>query len=271
MDWYKTGINEVDPQKRLEYFKKALEDTENKVNPETEKAAAESAIRMIEESEKQENVVFQGSGVFKIIHQPSHISWFVNPAFCTSLHDFRDAVGHQDWHIAWQPMLPHAYWHPGFGIPNPPVLNKSLEDSSDKIKAIFTVTGLNEIAEVTAGKFSDCLKLETVVTCEDYKPTSGTIKSWFAPSVGLVKEQYFHSDGDETLTELVNFSVKMNSSFNLPLSIGNRWEYKGTRQSNPVVAIHVFWVSNEMKYVDPPDGYGWFMPYYTYATLKANS
>ena len=128
MDWYRAGLDEeADPQKRLEYFKKALEDAENKEDPETAKAAAESAIRMIEESEKQENVVFKGSGVFHVVHQPSHIWWFRNPSFCTSLHDFRDTVGHQDWDIAWQPMLPCALWHPGFEIPNPPVLNKSRE------------------------------------------------------------------------------------------------------------------------------------------------
>jgi hypothetical protein len=268
MNWYATGINDTDPKKRLECFKKALEYAGNEKDPDTARAAAESAIRMIEESEKQENVVFDGSGVFKVIHQPSHIWWFVSTCFCTSLQDFIAKVGHQDWHIAWQPLL--VDWDPGFGIPNPPVLNKSLENNSrdNKTRTVSTVKGLNEIVEVTAGKFSDCLKLETVVTCEDSKSTSGTIKSWFAPSVGLVKEQYFHSDGDETLTELVNFSAKMNSVFNLPLSIGNRWEYKGTRQSNPVVATHVFWVSNETKYVDLPDGYGWFIPYYTYATLN---
>jgi hypothetical protein len=274
MDWYRKGLDEqTDSHKRLEYFKKALEDAKNKIDHETEKAAAESAIRMIEESEKQENVVFKGSGVFKVVHQPSHIWWFVNPAFCTSMHEFRDTVGHQDWDIAWQPMLPYALWHPGFEIPNPPVLNKSREDNSydDKIRAVSTVTGLNETVEVAAGNFGDCLKLETVVTSNDYKYAIGTVKSWFTPSVGLIKEQYFHSDGDETLTELTSFSVKMNPNFNLPFSVGNRWEYRGTRQSNPVVATHVFWVSYELKYDDPPDGYGWHIPYYTYATLKTDS
>jgi len=96
---------------------------------------------------------------------------------------------------------------------------------------------------------------------------TGTVWSWFAPRVGLVNEQYNHHDGDETVTQLVDFSVKETVDSPFPLGVGNRWEYRGIKRSNPVVATHVYWIEEE-GHQDAPGIYCWRIPYYSYATLE---
>ena len=267
---WRLGVDEDDSGKRLEHFKRSLEVAREEGSIQGS-AASEAAIRMMQVANQGGgNFAFTGSGMLRMVREPSVLRSFAGPAFCTSLHDFRDAVGHQDWEVVWQPMLPYGLWGPGLRIPLPPALNESLEERSDndRILTVSSVVSLTERAEVDAGVFENCLKVETVITHdENNQHLAGTLWSWFTPSVGLVKEQYFHSDGDETLTQLVSFSISDEPSSRSPLDVGNRWEYRGTKCSNPVVAKHVFWVEAGIQDAQS-EVYTWFIPYYSYATLE---
>ena len=106
-----------------------------------------------------------------------------------------------------------------------------------------------ESVEVSAGRFSDCLKHKTVFTDADVKDTkaelrnallNGTRYLWFAEGVGLVKLRYEHSNGVVTEAELLEYKIPVEDSEShatqslcgvlsaeyLPLQIGNVWTYK---------------------------------------------
>lgn len=274
-EWRKTwllGTEGGSFDKQLDYFKEAMEIAKMNGNIK-EKLASEAAICMMQaESEERKRIVFRGSGVLHWVCEPNTLWFFIDPAFCTSGHEFRDNTNHPEWYMLWQPMTPYSYWYLGYRIPLPLELNKSLSkrDDHDNIDTVSTIVGLNESVDVPIGIFDNCIKLQTLIKMEGEKRhvphVSGTVLSYFAPKVGLVKEQYFHSDGDETLTELVDYSVTENPESELPLNIGNRWEYRGTMKSNPVVAKHAYWIKGIVKDIEP-EACCWFIPYYSILTL----
>ena len=92
-----------------------------------------------------------------------------------------------------------------------------------------------ESVQVSAGRFSDCLKHKTVFTNADVKDTkaelrnallNGTRYLWFAEGVGLVKLRYEHSNGVVTEAELLEYKTPVEDREYLPLQIGNLWTYK---------------------------------------------
>jgi len=269
-EWMKVwhlAINETDLGKQLEYFEQAVEAAKEEKSIDGE-LASEAGISMVEAIAKEKGVVFRGSGVMQIIYKPSVLLWSANPTHCTSLHDFREAVGNQDWGISWQPMFPNGLWYPGFRIPLPPALGNESKERSDRdgTLVVSKVISLTDQVNANAGMFSNCIKIETAIRYDE-GGKSETAWSWFAPETGLVKEQYNHSDGDETLTQLEKCSVSINYEFGLPLGIGSQWEYQASRKSNPVISKHVIWVKFGNQGAQP-ETYIWMLPYYTYSILS---
>ena len=99
-----------------------------------------------------------------------------------------------------------------------------------------------ESIKTPAGRFEKCWKLVTTMAVpNDVKPAlwnheyyvgmlSGTITSWIAPGVGLVRlmtsgDRAFKPECDATLTA---FDISKGGQDPLPLSVGNRWTYRWT-------------------------------------------
>jgi RNA polymerase sigma-70 factor (ECF subfamily) len=104
------------------------------------------------------------------------------------------------------------------------------------LRATRSVESYSETVSVVAGKFSDCLKLKTIITSspDDDGPererelnriNCGTKQSWFAPGVGPVKVIFDREDGIHVDMELAEYYVEDGGDDYFPLSIGNRWIY----------------------------------------------
>jgi len=79
-------------------------------------------------------------------------------------------------------------------FPLPAAVGKHWMESGDRSE----IVSLSDKVSVKAGKFSGCMKVETKI--ED----SGTALRWYAPDVGLVREEYNGSNLRATV-ELVEF------------------------------------------------------------------
>jgi len=240
-------------------------------------AACQADVRKLQEigdQIDQGEIPWSGYGALNVIFLPkSSIRWNTNPSSCTALHQFRDTIGDQQANLpAWQPLPPCEACQ--IEIPLPVALNKSWSgDEFLGMTVVSTIESLTETVEVSAGVFKNCLKLKAVIKIEEGKfqrHGSGTVCMWFAPNVGLVEVQYSHNDGDETLTQLVSYSVKDEgdeSFLYFPLQVGNNWQYQGTKRSSDFVTKSIYWIAEEG--VEFEEGYYWHIPYYNYA-LKVN-
>ncbi|MFC1713810.1 sigma-70 family RNA polymerase sigma factor [Candidatus Poribacteria bacterium] len=110
--------------------------------------------------------------------------------------------------------------------------------TSKPTKATRTVESDSETVNVVAGKFTDCLKIRTVVTPSPddngleqdriFNRTyyCGIKQAWFAPGVGPVKLIFNRADGITAHIELTEYSVEDVGDDYFPLSVGNKWTYR---------------------------------------------
>ena len=118
-----------------------------------------------------------------------------------------------------------------------------------------TIEADDDTIVVPAGKFEDCLRVETVISEPDGVDFSDNFKTflrrrlcgvrtiWFAPDVGLIKYRHENDDGGIHTVQLLEFHVgpETNGDY-FPLSIGNRWKYERYTDwcnSRKVEAYHV--------------------------------
>jgi hypothetical protein len=120
-----------------------------------------------------------------------------------------------------------------------------------------TVGSLSETICTSAGCFSDCIKLKTLITGEGMKKgkkipeidvfVRGTRFMWFAPGVGLVKLEYNHEEGCVTEVNLTSYSVEEAGNSYLPLALGNVWRYQWTDTYRDYVNREVWRVASKSE------------------------
>ena len=122
--------------------------------------------------------------------------------------------------------------------------------------AISTIQTLGAVVETVAGRFQDCLELETRFErrgeedpneryCRLNLRNSGTRRSWFAPGIGLVKLCYQHGDGMETDVQLEDYTISQVTEDYLPLHLGMTWRYQVTNNTSDLVVRDRCWVATQ--------------------------
>jgi RNA polymerase sigma-70 factor, ECF subfamily len=113
----------------------------------------------------------------------------------------------------------------------------------ESMRLTSTLVGRGEQVNVAVGHFEDCALIETVsvTSAEDRQLGeeldqirgyyAGSIKTWFAPGVGLVRLLQAHENGHTTDIQLVDHDVRGGCSDYIPLTNESRWHYQWTDQA----------------------------------------
>ncbi len=146
-------------------------------------------------------------------------------------------------------------------IQKPVDIGKSWSERNSKgYLSQTSVESVNESLSTPAGRFSNCLRLKTIITgkgIKDGKRTPeidifvrGTRFMWFAPGAGLVKLEYNHEEGCTTEVNLISYSLEEAGQSYFPLALGNIWRYHWTDTYRDYVNREIWRVAarNQGKY-----------------------
>jgi hypothetical protein len=130
-------------------------------------------------------------------------------------------------------ILPYATHSPPLKY-SPVTVGQSWKDAGDsngyQVDSVSTVLSLNETVTVPAGTFTNCAKVEEILT-HPFGYTPGQdyytkFERWFAPGIGPCKVRMTYNSGTVSVGELTSYENIPSSSDYFPLELNSSWTFQ---------------------------------------------